>query len=98
LSTNQIPDFEPTSQSETMTSTARTPDSDLTSHGIVQSTAVYPKSDFDLPKNQEDATTSSGIVQGPRYNFKRTLFGYVKTKQFWLVLFFGYAHYYKFES
>lgn len=28
----------------------------------------------------------------PILNLRRTLFGYVKTKQFWLVLFFGYVN------
>ena len=70
-----------------------TPDSGVTIDGIIESTTVYPKPDYDLSANQEDTTISSGLVQRSRYNFKRTLFGYVKTKQFWLVLFFGYVHY-----
>jgi hypothetical protein len=28
-------------------------------------------------------------TRGSRYQYGRTLFGYVKTKQFWLVLLFG---------
>jgi len=54
----------------------------------VQSDRKDPTEVSELPASP---TGNEQTTRGSRYQFGRTLFGYVKTKQFWLVLLFGYV-------
>jgi hypothetical protein len=56
----------------------------------IQSVQVSPKNDSDLKALEEhvNSVESTEETTSAR-NFRKTLFGYVKTKQFWLVLVFG---------
>jgi hypothetical protein len=67
---------------------ASSPDSEM-----IQSVEVFPKSDSDFKSPEAGVTTVESTPETTAFasNFRKTLFGYVKTKQFWLVLVFGYV-------
>jgi hypothetical protein len=60
---------------------------------IIQTNQVFPKSDQDLrsPADEINQVESAQETNVNR-NFTRSLLGYVKTKQFWILLIFGQVH------
>jgi hypothetical protein len=55
----------------------------------IQSVQVSPKHDSDSKALEEHVNSVESTEESTPVSFRKTLFGYVKTKQFWLVLVFG---------
>jgi hypothetical protein len=61
-------------------------DSDYPTHGVVE---YVPKHDTGDLAYMEQAPSAAEPAQVSKYDFRKTLLGYIKTKQFWIVLCFG---------